>query len=48
MGETVSFQETPPYPIVAGVAAYQQHCGLHQPLELPLGQGRWPMLAGRR
>ena len=47
MGETVSFQETLPYPIAAGVAAYQQHCGLHQPLEMPAGQGPWPMRAGR-
>jgi hypothetical protein len=37
-----------PYPIVAGVAAYGQHRGLHQQLEVPAGRGRWPMLAGRR
>jgi hypothetical protein len=36
-----------PYPIAAGVAAYKQHCGLHQQLEAPAGPRRWPALAGR-
>jgi hypothetical protein len=48
MGETVRFQETLPYPIAVGVAAYKQHPGLHQQLEVPVDQGRRPMLAGRR
>jgi hypothetical protein len=37
-----------PYPIAAGVAAYEQHCRLHQQLGGPAGPGRWPALADRR
>ncbi len=37
-----------PYPIADGVAAYEQHCRLHQQLGVPASRGRWPMLADRR
>jgi hypothetical protein len=37
-----------PYPIAAGVAAYEQHRRLHPQLGVPAGRGRWPMLADRR
>jgi hypothetical protein len=37
-----------PYPVAAGVAAYEQHCRLHQQPGVPAGWGRWPMLADRR
>ena len=37
-----------PYPIAAGVAAYEQHRRLHQQLGVPAGRGRWPMLADWR
>jgi hypothetical protein len=37
-----------PYPIADGVAAYEQHCRLHQQLGVAAGRGRWPMLADRR
>jgi hypothetical protein len=37
-----------PYPITDGIAAYEQHRGLHQQLEVPAGHRRWPMLAERR
>jgi len=37
-----------PYPVAAGIAAYEQHRGLHQQLGVPASRGRWPMLAERR
>jgi hypothetical protein len=37
-----------PYPIAAGIAAYEQHRGLHQQLGAPAGHRRSPMLAERR
>jgi hypothetical protein len=37
-----------PYPIAAGVTAYEQHRRLHEQLGVPADRGRWPMLADRR
>jgi hypothetical protein len=37
-----------PYPIAAGVAAYETHLSLHRETRQRTGRGRWQMLADRR
>jgi hypothetical protein len=37
-----------PYPIAAGIAAYEQHRSWHQQLEVTCWRGTRPMLAERR